>query len=109
MKAHFSQYPTIWGLKKADKNIDHRRVPNLQVYFKRQGWALRISNNGSDYQPGDIVTAMYPGNRPHIMLVSDVLDEEGNPKVIHNAGGDTQENAMLFSFPITGHYRITKP
>lgn len=106
MKAYFSEYPKIWGLSRADKNIDHRRVPNLQTYFRRTGWALKISDKGSDYKPGDLVTAMYPGNRPHILIVSDVLDGEGNPKVIHNSGGGTRENAMLFSFPITGHYRI---
>lgn len=106
MNSNFSKYPKIWGLKRTDKNIDHRRVPNLQTYFKRKGWELKVSEKASDYKPGDIVTAMYPGNRPHILIVSDVLDNEGNPKVIHNSGGGTKENAMLFSFPITGLYRI---
>lgn len=35
MKANFSQYPSqrIWGLRKPDTNIDHRRVPNLEAFF----------------------------------------------------------------------------
>ena len=33
MQAHFDKYPKIWGLTAPDKNIDHRRVPNLMVFF----------------------------------------------------------------------------
>ena len=33
MKANFNAYPKIWGLKTTDKNIDHRRVPNLMTFF----------------------------------------------------------------------------
>ena len=106
MKSNFSKYPKIWGLKRADKNIDHRRVPNLQTFIKRKGWAVPVTQNKNDYKPGDLVTAMYPGNRPHIMIVSNKVDDEGNPMVIHNSGGGSRENGMLFSFPITGHYRI---
>jgi uncharacterized protein YijF (DUF1287 family) len=37
MKSNFSKYPKIWGLTKPDKNIDHRRVPNLMTFFTRHG------------------------------------------------------------------------
>mgnify|MGYP001163908201 CR=1 FL=1 len=37
MKQNFGLYPSIWGLKKTDKNIDHRRVPNLMTFFSRKG------------------------------------------------------------------------
>ncbi|WP_439136296.1 DUF1287 domain-containing protein, partial [Pseudomaricurvus sp.] len=68
MAENFLSYPSkqIWGLKSPDKNIDHRRVPNLQTYFTRHGVKLAISTNNQDYAPGDIVTWMLPGNLPHI-------------------------------------------
>lgn len=112
MKRNFSAYPSrkIWGLKHPDKNIDHRRVPNLQTYFKRQGWSVAITQNPADYLPGDIVTCMLMGDSiPHIMIVSDRKNEEGVPLIIHNIGGGTQEEDELFSFTLTGHYRPKLP
>ncbi|MBK1831728.1 DUF1287 domain-containing protein [Verrucomicrobiaceae bacterium R5-34] len=106
MRAHFSKYPKIWGLKRTDKNIDHRRVPNLQTYFKRQGWSLPVSKDKADYLPGDLVTCTVAGRLPHIMIVSDVSDADGVPMVIHNIGGGAREEARLFEFPLTGHYRV---
>jgi uncharacterized protein YijF (DUF1287 family) len=107
MKAHFDIYPKIWGLKKPDSNIDHRRVPNLETFFKRHGKTLNISNNASDYQPGDIVSWRLDNNLPHIGIVSDELSKS-NPeryKVIHNIGWGPKLNDMLFDFKIVGHYR----
>lgn len=112
MKRNFSAYPSrkIWGLKRPDKNIDHRRVPNLQTYFKRRGWSVAITQNPADYLPGDIVTCMLMGDSiPHMMIVSDRKNEEGVPLVIHNIGGGTQEEDELFSFNLTGHYRPKLP
>jgi uncharacterized protein len=108
MKRHFSQYPQNWGLKGPDKNIDHRRVPNLQTYFKRNGWDLPLSKASRDYQPGDLVTCIVPPNLPHIMVVSDRTNTPGQPLVIHNIGAGTQEEDRLFAFKITGHYRIRR-
>ena len=56
MKAHFSKYPKIWGLKTTDRSIDHRRVPNLRTFFARKGWSVPITENAADYEPGDLVT-----------------------------------------------------
>lgn len=107
MKANFSSYPKNWGLKRPDANIDHRRVPNLQVFLSRKGKSLPISKSAADYQAGDIVTQMLPGNLPHIVLVSNKLARDGaTPLVIHNIGRGTQEEDSLFNFPITGHYRF---
>lgn len=50
MLAHFNVYPKIWGLSRPDKNIDHRRVPNLMVFFKRYGTEKEITHNAADYQ-----------------------------------------------------------
>lgn len=105
MKANFSKYPAMWGLRKPDKNIDHRRVPNLQTYFKRKGWSQNISTSKDDYRPGDVVTWMLGGNLPHIGIVSDKKTEEGIPLIIHNIGSGAKEDDNLFLFPITGHYR----
>ena len=106
MKSDFSSYPQMWGLRAPDSNIDHRRVPNLQCYFKRKGYALSVSKNAADYKPGDIVTVMVGGKLPHIMIVSDRKSVSGVPLVIHNIGSGTQEEDVLFAYPMTGHYRI---
>ena len=106
MKTSFSKYPQMWGLKAPDANIDHRRVPNLQCYFKRKGYALPVSKNAADYKPGDIVTVMVGGKLPHIIIVSDKKTAVGVPLAIHNIGSGTQEEDILFVYPLTGHYRI---
>jgi len=117
MKANFSAYPTNWGLTRTDKNIDHRRVPNLEVYFTRAGYDLPITKARKDYVPGDIVSWRLDGNTgqgglPHIGIVSDQLGADGNPLIIHNIGGGPEESDMLFAHRITGHFRVaptTKP
>ncbi len=106
MKANFPKYPQHWGLKRPDKNIDHRRVPNLQCYFKRKGWSLSPTKVAKDYLPGDLVTVTVGGSLPHIMIVSDRKSANGTPLVLHNIGGGTQEEDELFTYPLTGHYRI---
>jgi len=108
MARHFSLYPSSWGLRQPDKNIDHRRVPNLQTYFQRQGWSLPVTSQPADYKPGDIVTSLLPPNLPHIMIVSDKKTLFGRPLVIHNIGSGTQEEDVLFEYKLTGHYRITR-
>ena len=106
MRKNFSKYPKNWGLKRTDKNIDHRRVPNLRRYFKRQGWSVPATKNKDDYKPGDLVTCTVAGKLPHIMIVSDRKTADGTPLIIHNIGGGAMEEARLFEFPLTGHYRI---
>ena len=105
MKRAFSKYPTIWRARRPDRNIDHRRVPNLRRFFERRGWSLPVTQRKSHFQPGDIVTCTVGGGRPHIMVVSDRKTADGVPLVIHNIGVGTQEEDMLFAFPLTGHYR----
>ena len=105
MKKAFAKYPKIWGLKKTDRNIDHRRVPNLSCYFERKGYSLGASKNKRDYLAGDLVACLV-GKRPHIMIVSDKKAEDGTPLVIHNIGSGTKEENTLFAFKITGHFRL---
>jgi uncharacterized protein YijF (DUF1287 family) len=104
MTSNFSSYPRTWGLTKPDRNIDHRRVGNLQAFFKRKRCALRAPDHSTMFQPGDLVTCTVPPNLPHIMLVSDKL-VDGRPMVIHNIGSGTKEEDCLLTYPLTGHYR----
>lgn len=107
MKRNFSRYPSkrLWGLKSTDTNIDHRRVANLRVFFKRHGKSLPVSDNVKDYRPGDLVTWMLPGNLPHIGIVTDKVSASGIPKIVHNIGLGPKLENMLFDYRITGHYR----
>jgi uncharacterized protein len=107
MKGNFSLYPKQWGLSKPDKNIDHRRVPNLRTYLKRRGYELKLPKSGdtSVFQPGDIVTCTVPPNLPHVMIFSDRKNASGVPLVIHNIGSGAREEDVLAKFPLTGHYR----
>jgi len=109
MQRHFDAYPSkrMWGLTKPDSNIDHRRVPNLRVFFERNGIALDPSENPSDYKPGDIVTWMLAGNLPHMGIVTDRrVEGSKNPLIVHNIGYGPMLEDVLFSFRITGHYRF---
>jgi len=107
MKSNFSEYPSkrIWGLNNPDKNIDHRRVPNLQTFFTRHGQKLPVTKKASDYLPGDIVSWMLPGNLPHIGIVSDKVNSDNQPLIVHNIGWGPKLDDMLFAYKITGHYR----
>ncbi len=106
MKANFSKYPTKWGLKKTDTNIDHRRVPNLEVFFERKGKKLEVSNNPIDYKTGEIVTWMINGKLPHIGIVTHKKSSDGKrPLLVHNVGGGQVAEDCLFSWEIVGHYK----
>ena len=107
MAANFSVYPNKWGLKSPDKNIDHRRVPNLQTYFTRKGKSLPITNDTRDYKPGDVVSWDLNGQgMTHIGLVSNLWSERsGRYLVVHNIGGGVNAEDRLMDWRITGHYR----
>ena len=109
MRANFSRYPQLWGLKRPDRNIDHRRVPNLQTYFARQGASLRSPGDAAAYQPGDVVSWMLPGNLPHIGIVASIRAPSGRPMLVHNIGRGPQVEDVLLAYPRTGHYRFHGP
>ncbi len=107
MQAAFSAYPANWGLTGPDRNIDHRRVPNLQTYLQRRGASLAVSSDPAAFRPGDIVTWQFGPGQPHIGLVSDRLTPDGaRPLILHNVGAGTREEDFLFAYPPTGHYRL---
>jgi uncharacterized protein YijF (DUF1287 family) len=107
MKNSFNAYPKRWGLKAPDRNIDHRRVPNLARFFERQGKKLAVTKVAENYRAGDMVTCTVPPNLPHIMIVSDRFSKEDptRPLIIHNIGQGAQEEDRLFEFELTGHFR----
>lgn len=109
MAANFGLYPDKWGLKKPDPNIDHRRVPNLKVFFERHGLELPVTRREDDYLPGDLVTWTVAGRLPHIGIVTDRRTLSGRPLVVHNIGRGPVLEDMLFDYPITGHYRYYGP
>lgn len=109
MKANFSKYPKIWGLKTTDKNIDHRRVPNLEVFFERNGKKLAVSQNPKDYKTGDLVTWMIGDKLPHIGIVTHLKSTDGKrPMIVHNVGSGQVLQDCLFSYTIVGHFTYEK-
>lgn len=111
MLRNFSAYPnrSRWRLAHPDSNIDHRRVPNLMVFFQRKGETLPITNHASDYAPGDLVTWDLGGNVPHIGIVVDQRGRSGGYMLVHNIGQGPQMEDVLFNWRITGHYRYFGP
>jgi uncharacterized protein YijF (DUF1287 family) len=96
----------MWGLSEPDSNIDHRRVPNLQKFFNRNGAELPVTPRSADYLPGDLVTWMLPGNLPHIGVVTHLRSpDSATPLIVHNMGDGPKVEDVLFRYPITGHYR----
>ena len=111
MERNFSVYPRIWKAKKTDKNIDHRRVPNLMTFFQRQGASLPVTGDARDYKPGDVVTWDLSGGMTHIGLVVNV-PSDADPtrmRIVHNIGAGPKMEDVLFGWKITGHYRYEGP
>lgn len=110
MKVNFSMYPKTWGLKSTDKNIDHRRVPNLETFFERKGNSLPITQNANDYKVGDIVTwRLSDDGIPHIGIVTHLKSKDGKRnKIVHNIGSGQVLEDCLFNWKIVGHYRYGK-
>jgi uncharacterized protein len=112
MEQNFSAYPRKWGWLSAhtDTSIDHRRVPNLMVFFSRKGRSLPITSDGHDYLPGDLVTWDLGGDVPHIGIVVDQTSGmSGRYRIVHNIGQGPQIEDVLFHWKITGHYRYYGP
>ncbi len=109
MQAHFSLYPKVWGMIHTDKNIDHRRVPNLMTFFGRKGTTKPKSSDSKDYLPGDIVCWNLGGSVTHIGIVVKTKTSDGKRyKMIHNIGAGQVVEDCLFSYTIIGHYSYQK-
>ena len=106
MKSNFSIYPKIWGLKNTDKNIDHRRVPNLMTFFSRKGTVKQITKNPKDYLPGDVICWNLSGAITHTGIVVNKKSRDGKRfLIVHNIGAGQVIEDCLFSYKIIGHYR----
>ena len=112
MAKNWSAYPaqTKWGQTHPDRNIDHRRVPNLMVFFSRKGEPLPVTVRAEDYSPGDLVTWDLGGDVPHIgIVVNRKAVDSGRPLLVHNVGQGPKMEDVLFAWKITGHYRYFGP
>jgi uncharacterized protein len=112
MVRNFGAYPRSWRwlLNRPDANIDHRRVPNLMVFFARKGESLPVSSLADEYAPGDLVTWDLGGGVPHIGLVVDQkFAKSGRYMIVHNIGQGPRMEDVLFNWKVTGHYRYFGP
>ncbi|HEY7404560.1 MAG TPA: DUF1287 domain-containing protein [Candidatus Angelobacter sp.] len=112
MAANFGTYPSKqrWGRTSPDANIDHRRVPNLMVFFSRKGEVLPMSQVADDYQPGDLVTWDLGGGVTHIgMVVDQKALLSRRYMIVHNIGRGPKMEDVLFDWKIIGHYRYFGP
>jgi uncharacterized protein YijF (DUF1287 family) len=106
MRASFAAYPKMWGLTKPDRNIDHRRVPNLETLFRRRGGSRTLSKVDADYRAGDIISwRLTGGGLPHIGVVTRKV-RDGQPLIAHNIGAGTREEPCLFDWPMSGWFRF---
>lgn len=109
MKAHFARYPQRWGMKRPDRNIDHRRVPNLETFFTRAGARIAPPVALADFREGDVVTWNLRGDAgylPHIGIVTGLRSAADRPLVVHNIGAGPQLEDVLFNWKLTGHFRV---
>lgn len=102
MAANFSAYPKRWGLTRTDRNIDHRRVPNVETWLRRHGHEFPAS----DWQPGDLMTCRVGGTLPHIGILSSRKDRLGRWKAIHNIGLGTLEDSRIWSYGDKRRFRF---
>jgi uncharacterized protein len=112
MKLNFAAYPRFGPhpARRPDTNIDHRRVPNLMVFFSRQGAALKITDHAEDYAPGDLVAWDLGGNVTHIGIVVDQKSPASERwMIVHNIGRGPKLEDVLFDWKIIGHYRYFGP
>ncbi len=111
MLENFSLYPNLkkWGMTKTDTNIDHRRVPNLEVFFERKGIKLPVTENAKDYKTGELVTWMINDKLPHIGIVTNKKSSDGKRNlIVHNIGGGQVLEDCLFEYKIVGHFKYGK-
>ena len=106
MTRAWSEYPRKWGARGTDTNIDHRRVLNLTTYFDRQGKSLPITNDRTDYLPGDVVAWELSDGVEHIGILTNLSSEpDKHYLIVHNIGAGARVEDVLLSWKIIGHYR----
>ena len=94
-----------YNIDVVDKNIDFRRVSNLNTYFKRNAISLTTDTKKiEEWQGGDIVVY-----KRHIGIVSDNRNSKGIPFLLHHTNPYQMryEEDVLDHNKIIGHYRIS--
>ena len=103
---HVKENRELYNIDTIDKNIDFRRVVNLDVYFKNTAIVLTNDiNKIEEWQGGDIVVY-----KKHIGIVSDKRNKNGVPFIIHHANPyqvHYEEDILEQRDDIIGHYRIS--
>ncbi|MEL8055014.1 MAG: DUF1287 domain-containing protein [Pseudomonadota bacterium] len=102
MKANFAHYPKTWGLSRTDRNIDHRRVPNMETWLARHGHELPAS----DWIPGDIMACRVGGRLPHIGILTDQRGRDGRWRAVHNIGLGTLEDSRIWEYSQKRRFRF---
>lgn len=105
MRSNFSAYPDRWGLTRPDRNIDHRRVPNMETWLSRRDH----DRTDKDWEPGDLVTCLVDSSLPHIVVVSDRRGRDGQYKVIHNIGAGAREESLFGRYDNERRFRFHPP
>jgi uncharacterized protein YijF (DUF1287 family) len=106
MTREWAEYPRKWGARGTDTNIDHRRVLNLTTYLDRQGKSLPITNDRTDYLPGDLVAWELSDGVEHIGILTNLLSEaDKHYLIVHNIGAGARVEDVLMTWKIIGHYR----
>ena len=103
---HIKENRELYDIKVIDKNIDFRRVRNLNIYFKYNAISLTTNIYEIDaWQGGDIVVF-----NNHIGIISDKRNKKGIPYVIHHANPyqiSYEEDILEKHNDIIGHYRVS--
>lgn len=103
---HIRSNRNKYNIETVDKNIDFRRVRNLNVYFSDTAITLTTDiTKIAEWQGGDIVVF-----KKHIGIVSDKRNRNGIPFVIHHANPYQkyyEEDILESRDDIIGHYRVS--
>jgi uncharacterized protein YijF (DUF1287 family) len=112
MLRDFAAYPRTWGMAHPDASIDHRRVPNLETFWRRSGcelWHTAGATVGNGFPGplavGDILTWRLDARMPHIGII--VADSLFSTRIVHNWGNGAEESSLMTFTPhrAIGHYR----
>ena len=103
---HIQENKELYEIETIDKNIDFRRVRNLDIYFKNNAISLTTDiTKIEEWQGGDIIVF-----KKHIGIISDKRNKSGIPFVIHHANPYQiryEEDILEGRTDIIGHYRIS--
>ncbi len=111
-KARPAAYPQIWDKKAIDRNIDHRRCPNLVAWLKKHAETMTTETDADsldEWLPGDVVFYVHKGaTHPwHVGIVSDRRDSDAMPFIIDSYPPHTSESHRLDALePIHSHFRV---